>query len=68
MWAAEGIGPEGDMDKATHYRSRAADVRKIAKGIYDPVERHKMIAIADDYESFSHEAEISHQRLARGLP
>ena len=46
------------MDKAKHYRSRADDARRIAEGIYDPVERSKIIAIADDYESLALEADV----------
>jgi hypothetical protein len=47
------------MDKAKHYRSRADDVRRIAEGIYDPLERSKIIAIADDYESLALEADAA---------
>jgi hypothetical protein len=56
------------MDKSTNYRRRAADARKIAKGIYDPIERSKIIAITDDYESLAHEADVAHHRVASGLP
>jgi hypothetical protein len=45
------------VDKATHYRRRASDVRKIAEGINDPEERSKLIAIADDYDTRALEAE-----------
>lgn len=45
------------MDKATHYRSRAADARRIAEGINDPEERSKIIAIADDYDALALEVD-----------
>jgi hypothetical protein len=46
------------MDKAERYRSRAADARRIAEGIYDPIERRKIEAIADDYEVLALRADV----------
>jgi hypothetical protein len=57
------------MDKSKRYRSRAADARRIADGIYNQDERRKIIAIADDYEALALEADVcrGYLRLASGF-
>ena len=58
------------MDKAKRYRSRSANARRIAEGIYDPGERRKIIAIADDYDTLALEADVCRRyvSLASGPP
>jgi hypothetical protein len=38
------------MDKAKDYRSRASELRKIAKGLYDVEERKTLLVVVADYE------------------
>jgi len=42
---------------AAHYRKRAAEIREVAKGIFDGNERGLLRDIAKEYEQFAREAE-----------
>jgi hypothetical protein len=45
------------VELASHYRFRAEDARRIAEGIYDHVDRKKLVQIAEDYEELARQAE-----------
>ncbi len=44
-------------DEASHWFARAADARKIAAELTDPVARRKMFAVAENYMKIAREAE-----------
>ncbi len=44
-------------EAAKHYRRRAKEVRTISKGIFDHIERKKLIEIAEEYEQWAREVE-----------
>jgi hypothetical protein len=56
-WSAGETEQAVALAKAVHYRTRAQELRKIAKGIFDHEERKKLIEIADEYEQFGRKAE-----------
>ena len=45
-----------DLGKAVRYRERAAQLREIAKGIYDQKERKTLREIAGEYEKMARPA------------
>ena len=45
------------VELASHYRFRAVEVRVIAEGIYDHLDRKKLEQIAEDYEELARQAE-----------
>jgi hypothetical protein len=45
-------GARTKMDKLNHYRVRAQEIRKIAKGIFDHEERATLLDIAREYEEW----------------
>ena len=53
----EGMGMQDKAESAKHYRLRAEEVRAIAEGIFDHIERKTLMQIADEFEEMALKAE-----------
>ena len=48
--------------QSSYHHGRAEEVRAVARGMSDPLERNRLVEIADDYEKKAGEA----RRIERG--
>lgn len=53
-------------DKVNDYKSRAHTVREIAKGIFDHVERRKVLELVDEYEKIAASKEPARRGQSNG--
>jgi hypothetical protein len=56
--------PSGLISDPSHWRERAADARRLADQMTDPVAQQVMLGIADDYDRLADRA----QRRATSTP
>ena len=59
---AHGAGPRSRHEIAAHYREYAAQIRELASGEPDLDLRHRLAAIADEYEAVAHRLEADPDR------
>ena len=46
------------MDKATHYRRRAQEIRTIAEGLFDHKERKTLLDVAHEYDELAQRGDV----------